>query len=173
LSGVYEVQYVESLIESINSNIQKISILLLGFAGILVLVVIILINNTVKLALYSQRFLIRSMQLVGATSFFIQRPFLNRAAFQGIISGIIASALLFGLMQYAYHEIDGTEPAQGRGANVHAHDRSDRAGLRDRVSELLPRRAQVPAPFTRRTILIWKKIKTSLPLAERTTSSCW
>ncbi|MBD1397595.1 ABC transporter permease [Pontibacter sp. JH31] len=105
IDGVYEVQYVESLIESINSNIQKISMLLLGFAGILVLVVIILINNTVKLALYSQRFLIRSMQLVGATSFFIQRPFLNRAAWQGMMSGIIASALLFGLMHYAYHEI--------------------------------------------------------------------
>ncbi|MDO6391160.1 permease-like cell division protein FtsX [Pontibacter sp. BT731] len=105
IEGVYEVQYVESLIESINSNIQKISMLLLGFAGILVLVVIILINNTIKLALYSQRFLIRSMQLVGATSFFIQRPFLNRAAFQGIISGIIASVLLFALMQYAYREI--------------------------------------------------------------------
>ncbi|EJF08308.1 MULTISPECIES: ABC transporter permease [Pontibacter] len=105
IEGVYEVQYVESLIESINSNIQKISILLIAFAGILVLVVIILINNTIKLALYSQRFLIRSMQLVGATSFFIQRPFLNRAAFQGIISGIIASVLLFALMQYAYREI--------------------------------------------------------------------
>lgn len=105
IEGVYEVQYVESLIESINSNIQKISMLLLAFAGILVLVVIILINNTIKLALYSQRFLIRSMQLVGATSFFIQRPFLNRAAFQGIISGIIASVLLFALMQYAYREI--------------------------------------------------------------------
>ncbi|MBF8964569.1 ABC transporter permease [Pontibacter sp. FD36] len=105
IEGVYEVQYVESLIESINSNIQKISILLIAFAGILVLVVIILINNTIKLALYSQRFLIRSMQLVGATSFFIQRPFLNRAAFQGIISGIVASVLLFALMQYAYREI--------------------------------------------------------------------
>jgi cell division transport system permease protein len=105
IEGVYEVQYVESLIESINTNVQKISILLLAFAGILVLVVIILINNTIKLALYSQRFLIRSMQLVGATSFFIQRPFLNRAAFQGIISGIIASVLLFALMQYAYREI--------------------------------------------------------------------
>lgn len=105
IEGVYEVQYVESLIESINSNIQKISILLIAFAGILVLVVIILINNTIKLALYSQRFLIRSMQLVGATSFFIQRPFLNRAAFQGIISGVVASVLLFALMQYAYREI--------------------------------------------------------------------
>jgi cell division transport system permease protein len=106
IDGIYEVEYVESFIESINSNIQKISLLLLAFAGILVLVVIILINNTVKLALYSQRFLIRSMQLVGATSFFIQRPFLNRAAWQGMVSGIIASALLFALMQYAYHEIE-------------------------------------------------------------------
>lgn len=105
IDGVFEVQYVESLIESINDNIRKISIILLGFAGILVLVVIILINNTIKLALYSQRFLIRSMQLVGATSFFIQRPFLNRAAWQGIVSGILASALLFGLMHYAYREI--------------------------------------------------------------------
>jgi cell division transport system permease protein len=105
VDGVYEVQYVASLIESINSNIQKLSMVLLGFAAILVLVVIILINNTVKLALYSQRFLIRSMQLVGATSFFIQRPFLNRAAWQGMMSGIIASVMLFALTQYAYHEI--------------------------------------------------------------------
>lgn len=105
VDGVHEVQYVESLIESINTNIQKISIILLAFAGILVLVVTILINNTIKLALYSQRFLIRSMQLVGATSFFIQRPFLNRAAWQGIISGVFASILLFVLMQYAYTEI--------------------------------------------------------------------
>jgi cell division transport system permease protein len=105
IDGVYEVQYVESLIESINSNIRKISLLLLGFTAILLVVVIILINNTIKLALYSQRFLIRSMQLVGATSFFIQRPFLNRAAWQGMMSGIIASILLLALMQYAYSEI--------------------------------------------------------------------
>ncbi|GHA57699.1 cell division protein FtsX [Pontibacter akesuensis] len=105
IDGVHEVQYVESLIESINENIKKISIVLLGFAAILVLVVTILINNTIKLALYSQRFLIRSMQLVGATSFFIQRPFLNRAAWQGVMSGILASALLFGLMQYAYTQV--------------------------------------------------------------------
>ncbi|NDK57249.1 cell division protein FtsX [Pontibacter fetidus] len=106
IEGVHEVQYVESLIESINSNIQKISIILLGFAAILLVVVTILINNTIKLALYSQRFLIRSMQLVGATGYFIQRPFLNRAAWQGVMSGIIASLLLFGLMQYAYTQIE-------------------------------------------------------------------
>lgn len=106
IPGVYEVQYVESLIESINSNIRKLSIVLLSFAGILVLAVIILINNTVKLALFSQRFLIRSMQLVGATSGFIQRPFLNRATLQGIISGLLASVLLLALLQYAYYQIN-------------------------------------------------------------------
>ncbi len=105
VSGIFEVEYVESLIDNINQNLRKISIVLLGFAGILVLVVIILINNTIKLALFSQRFLIRSMQLVGATSYFIQKPFLNRATLQGIISGLVASALLFGLLQYAYYEM--------------------------------------------------------------------
>lgn len=103
--GVYEVQYVQNLIDSINKNLRKASIVLLSFAAILVLTVIILINNTIKLALFSQRFLIRSMQLVGATPYFIQRPFLNRASFQGFISGILASAMLFGLLQYAYSQI--------------------------------------------------------------------
>ncbi|WP_026464801.1 cell division protein FtsX [Adhaeribacter aquaticus] len=106
IPGVFEVQYVESLITSINKNLQKLSIILISFAGILVLVVIILINNTLKLALFSQRFLIRSMQLVGATSYFIQRPFLNRATFQGIISGILASLLLMGLLKYAYYQLN-------------------------------------------------------------------
>jgi cell division transport system permease protein len=106
IPGVYEVQYVESLIDSINSNIQKLSIILLSFAAILVLAVIILINNTLKLALFSQRFLIRSMQLVGATPAFIQRPFLNRATWQGILSGLLASIMLLGLLQYAYYNIN-------------------------------------------------------------------
>ena len=106
IPGVYEVQYVESLIDSINSNIQKLSIILLSFAAILVLAVIILINNTLKLALFSQRFLIRSMQLVGATPSFIQRPFLNRATWQGLVSGLLASVMLLGLLQYAYYQIN-------------------------------------------------------------------
>ena len=104
-TGIYEVEYVESLIDNINQNLRRLSILLVTFAGILVLVVVILINNTIKLALFSQRFLIRSMQLVGATSYFIQRPFLNRATFQGFISGILASGLLIGLLQYAYYQM--------------------------------------------------------------------
>lgn len=106
IDGVYEVQYVASLIDSINQNLRKISLILLSFAGILLLVVIILINNTIKLALFSQRFLIRSMQLVGATSGFIQKPFLNRAMLQGLISGLLASALIYGLLNYAYYQIN-------------------------------------------------------------------
>lgn len=106
IEGVFEVQYVASLIDSINQNLRKISLILVSFAGILLLVVIILINNTIKLALFSQRFLIRSMQLVGATGGFIQRPFLNRAMLQGLISGLLASAMIYGLINYAYYNIN-------------------------------------------------------------------
>ena len=72
----------------------------------MLLVVIILINNTIKLALFSQRFLIRSMQLVGATSSFIRRPFLLRASFYGLISGVIACLLLYGVLAYANQNIE-------------------------------------------------------------------
>jgi cell division transport system permease protein len=105
-SGVHEVQYVQSLITSINQNVRKLSLVLLGFAVVLTLVVTVLINNTIKLALFSQRFLIRSMQLVGATSFFIQRPFLRRATWQGFISGTLAALILLALQQYAYLQVD-------------------------------------------------------------------
>ncbi|UOR05759.1 permease-like cell division protein FtsX [Hymenobacter aerilatus] len=99
--GVFEVQYVQSLIDSINQNLRRFSLVLLGFAVVLTVVVVILINNTIKLALFSQRFLIRSMQLVGATSAFIQWPFLRRATWQGVASGVLSGLLLWGLLQYA------------------------------------------------------------------------
>ncbi len=107
ISGVFEVSYIESLISSINRNITKISIVLMGFAIILILIVIMLINNTIKLALFSQRFLIRSMQLVGATSGFIRKPFVMRATFHGIFAGIMACGALFALLQYAYAHVEG------------------------------------------------------------------
>ena len=105
IDGIFEVVYIESIVDAINENIAKISLILISFALILIFVVFILINSSLRLALYSQRFLIRSMQLVGATSFFIQRPFLLRAFLHGILSGVLASALLFGLMQYGYSQI--------------------------------------------------------------------
>ncbi len=107
--GVYEVTYVESLIESVNHNLRRVSFLLFGFALVLTLVVVVLINNTVRLALFSQRFLIRSMQLVGATAAFIQGPFLRRAAGQGIISGLLAALLLLAAEQYAVLQLPELE----------------------------------------------------------------
>ncbi|MFY0606694.1 MAG: permease-like cell division protein FtsX [Cyclobacteriaceae bacterium] len=112
LRGVYEIAYVESLVQSINENLTKIGFILLGFFVILLVVVIILINNTIKLALFSQRFLIRSMQLVGATSGFIRGPFLKRSVFYGLLSGIFASGLLIGLMSFLYKQIEDIRALQ-------------------------------------------------------------
>jgi cell division transport system permease protein len=106
ITGVFEVEYVENLVQTINKNIAKISLVLGGFAAILVLVVIVLINNTIKLALFSQRFLIRSMQLVGAKSSFIRRPFLVRSILHGILGALIAASLLFILAEYAYSKVN-------------------------------------------------------------------
>lgn len=105
IEGVFEVEYAENFIKSINDNLTKISLALLGFAFVLLFTIIILINNVIKLALFSQRFLIRSMQLVGATSWFIQRPFVWRAALQGFVGGVLAAVVLYFLLQYANTQI--------------------------------------------------------------------
>jgi cell division transport system permease protein len=107
LDGVFEVTYMNDLVESINDNLLKISLVLGGFIIILIVTVIMLINNTIRLALFSQRFLIRSMQLVGATRGFIRRPFLTRSFGYGALAGIFASCLLLGLIEYAKTNIDG------------------------------------------------------------------
>jgi len=104
--GIFEVIYVNNLVDIINKNIRNISLILAGFASILIIVVIILINNTIKLALFTQRFLIRSMQLVGATNGFIRRPFMFRSIGHGLLSGLLASAALWAISEYAYTKID-------------------------------------------------------------------
>jgi cell division transport system permease protein len=100
IRGVYEVNYVASLVEKINQNLAKVGGILIGLAFLFLVMVVILINNTIKLALYSQRFLIRSMQLVGATASFIRQPFLNRALIYGLVAGLVSSLLLFSLGNY-------------------------------------------------------------------------
>ena len=112
MRGVFEVEYEESLIESINQNLTKIGFILLGIAIFALLVVIILINNTIKLALFSQRFLIRSMQLVGATSSFIQRPFLYRSMLYGFFAGVLACGIIYGFTMYMNNMIEGLEELQ-------------------------------------------------------------
>ncbi|MFZ9045165.1 MAG: cell division protein FtsX [Cyclobacteriaceae bacterium] len=100
IRGVYEVSYVASLVEKINQNLAKVGSILLAFSLLFILLVTILINNAIKLALYSQRFLIRSMQLVGATARFIRQPFLNRALLYGLIAGLISVAVLYTISNY-------------------------------------------------------------------------
>ncbi|WP_025761357.1 cell division protein FtsX [Dyadobacter tibetensis] len=107
ISGVYEVVYQEDLADNINRNVTKIYTVLASFALIMLVIIVLLVNNTIKLAIYSQRFLIRSMQLVGATDGFIQRPYLMRGAMQGLVGGIVASALLIFLQQLAVKNIEG------------------------------------------------------------------
>lgn len=106
INGVFQVFYVEGLIESINKNITRIGFLLIGLIALLLITVVLLINNTLRLALFSQRFLIRSMQLVGARKWFIQKPFLLRAIGYGALSGLFASILIWGLINYANQNIE-------------------------------------------------------------------
>ena len=105
MNGVYQVFYVEDLFDSINQNITKVALILGGLIVVLLLTVVLLINNTLRLAMFSQRFLIRSMQLVGAKKWFIQGPFLYRAAGYGVLSGAFASAFLWLLTDYAQKKI--------------------------------------------------------------------
>jgi len=112
IPGVFEVVYQENLIQDIQKNIQRISFVLIAFSVLLLITIAVLINNTIKLAMFSQRFLIRSMQLVGAKSSFIRKPFLLRAAIHGFLSGLIASGVLLILIQYANMQVETLELLQ-------------------------------------------------------------
>jgi len=102
---VKEVVYQKSLIDQVNSNISKISLVILSFSLILLIISVILINNTIKLSIYARRFLIRSMQLVGATENFIRLPFLKRSIIHGVIAAVIADVLLIGTIYLARQRI--------------------------------------------------------------------
>lgn len=95
-SNILEVKYPQELMDAVNSNIKKISIVLLSLAGLLTLISFALINNTIRLTIYSKRFLIHTMKLVGASWGFIRRPFLKRNIWSGIFAGLIADGILMG-----------------------------------------------------------------------------
>jgi len=95
---VKEVFYQESLVDVINKNSRLIGIVILSFGIILLLISIALINNTIRLAMYSQRFLIKSMQLVGATKNFIRKPFLLTGILHGVFGALISIILLMLLL---------------------------------------------------------------------------
>lgn len=97
-TDVKEVYYQKSLVDLINHNIQKIAIILIVVSMILLLIAIALIRNTIRLSIYSKRFLVRSMQLVGATESFIRRPFLKQGVSQGFFGGLLADVFLVGIL---------------------------------------------------------------------------
>lgn len=96
IEGVVYVAYPAATIERLHSTITKITIVLTAFGGALLIISLILLNNTIRLAIFSRRYLINTFKLVGATKGYIMRPFLGAAAKQGIWAGIAASALFGG-----------------------------------------------------------------------------
>lgn len=104
-SKVKEVVYQESLIDMVNKNIRIISIVVLAFAAILLIIAVALINNTIRLAIYSQRFLIKSMQLIGATKNFIRRPYIIYGIIHGLIGALVAILLLIFTLNFAQKQI--------------------------------------------------------------------
>ena len=104
---VKEVSYQKSMIHILNENIEKISLFILAFSALLVIIAVSLINNTIRLSVYSRRLLIRTMQLVGATNTFIRRPFLWRSALHGIYSAFIAMAILVLSLYWAEGQLEG------------------------------------------------------------------
>jgi len=98
---VKEVVYQKVLFENIDQNIKKFSLILGIISIVLLLVAVALINNTIRLAIFSKRFLIKSMQLVGATRGFIVRPFIWQGIWHGLIAGIIALALIVALIYFS------------------------------------------------------------------------
>jgi cell division transport system permease protein len=106
IDGVFQVHYEAQVIEKVNGNIAQIGLVLFAIAFILLVVVVLLINSTLRLALFSQRFLIRSMQLVGATKAFIQWPFIYRAALHGGLAGVVAGGLLWAVIRYGHKRVE-------------------------------------------------------------------
>lgn len=102
---VKEVVYQPDLIDLVNQNIRKISMVVLGFSLLLLIIAIALINNTIRLAVFSKRFIIRSMQLVGATRGFIMRPFIWQGIVNGIWAAILALLLIIGVLYFVKNEL--------------------------------------------------------------------
>jgi len=105
---VQEVIYRKDLIHLINENVKKISLMLMALALLLTFISYSLIRNTVRLMIYSKRFLIRTMQLVGANGLFIRRPFLLENMWNGVVAAILAMGLLYGTLTYVEQKFSGT-----------------------------------------------------------------
>lgn len=105
-SQIKEIYYQENLIQLINNNVKKISGYLMFFSLLLLLISIVLINNTIRLSIYSKRFIIHTMKLVGATHAFIRKPFLLESLVQGAVAALVSNALLMGIIHLLQKEFN-------------------------------------------------------------------
>ena len=111
---VKEVIYQKSLVSMINENVNKISLVILIFSGLLMLIALALINNTIRLSIYSKRFIIKTMQLVGATQGFIRLPFVLKGIKHGIYGAITAIGMLIAVLYFAQKQMPELAELQDR-----------------------------------------------------------
>jgi len=97
---VADVVYDKQLITLVNDNVKKISMWILIISGIFTVISILLINSSLRLSIYANRFIIKTMQMVGATKAFIRKPFVTRSIILGIIGSVLAIAALIGVLLY-------------------------------------------------------------------------
>jgi cell division transport system permease protein len=113
-AGISDVQYRRDMMQTVNRNLRKAGILLFVLFAVLTVITFVLINNTVRLLIYSKRFLIYTMRLVGAKPAFIRRPFVRHNAVCGLVAGFIAIIMLAGSLYYVRQEFVGTEEMLSR-----------------------------------------------------------
>ncbi len=104
---IREVSFQHDIVSILNENVQKIGFILIFFSGLLLLIFFALINNTIRISIYSQRFIINTMLLVGATNSFIRTPFVRRSIKYGVIGALAANILLFVLMMTYASDLSG------------------------------------------------------------------
>ena len=102
---VKEVFYQKNLVSLINENVRKVGIILLIFSSLLLVIFTALINNTIRFSIFSQRFTINTMQLVGARRSYIRKPFIHRSIFWGVVGALLADLLILGIYYIFRHEV--------------------------------------------------------------------
>jgi cell division transport system permease protein len=115
--NINQVVYQKDMVSLVNDNVKKVSMVLLGIAAILLFVSIALINNTIRLGLYSNRFLINTMKLVGATPWFIRKPYLISSIVNGLVAAVVSIVLLLGVIFFVQAEF-GVPGMITPGANI-------------------------------------------------------
>ena len=105
---VSDVRWEANLVDAVNNNVRKISLLFLAFSAVMTFIAVVLINNTIRISVYARRFIIKTMQLVGAKPSFVRAPFMHSSLRHGVMASILAIAMVLGtvgLIQGEFYEL--------------------------------------------------------------------